>query len=171
VQWEIVLRANALFGNNGAITPHSKSLSSYPYMTQLPQLGSLDHIPIPLGIPLWVRDLDRTGGTMLAFHNDPGLRDFILATLAELREADKLDKYHYWEDGSGSAVGCTLEAVRLRRGMGDSFDHSSHALYETELGIPRVLAHLEDKIFERLPYEASQRWPERFISVCIPAPT
>ena len=30
-----------LFGSNGAITPHSKSLSSYPCMIKLPQLGSL----------------------------------------------------------------------------------------------------------------------------------
>src|SRR5205814_1949192 len=40
-----------LFGSNGAITPHSKSLSSYPCMTKLPQLGSLDHISIPG--PIW----------------------------------------------------------------------------------------------------------------------
>jgi hypothetical protein len=33
-----------LFGSSGAITLHSKSLSSYPRMIQLPQLGSLNHI-------------------------------------------------------------------------------------------------------------------------------
>ena len=40
-----------LFGKSGAITPHSKSVSSYACMIQLPQLGSLNHIAIPLGIP------------------------------------------------------------------------------------------------------------------------
>src|SRR5205085_9965680 len=40
-----------LFGKSGAITPHSKSVSSYACRIQLPQLGSLNHIAIPLGIP------------------------------------------------------------------------------------------------------------------------
>ena len=48
IQWDTPRR---LFGSNGPITPHSKSLSSYPCMIQLPQLGSLNHIPIPVGIP------------------------------------------------------------------------------------------------------------------------
>src|SRR5437879_11834851 len=39
-----------LFGSNGAMTPHSKSVSSYPCMIQLPQLGSLNHISIPVAI-------------------------------------------------------------------------------------------------------------------------
>jgi hypothetical protein len=40
-----------LFGSNGAMTSHSKSVSSYPRMIQLPQFGSLNHISIPRGIP------------------------------------------------------------------------------------------------------------------------
>jgi len=40
-----------LFGKSGAITPHSKSVRWYACMIQLPQLGSLNHIAIPLGIP------------------------------------------------------------------------------------------------------------------------
>ena len=38
-----------LFGSNGAMTLHSKSVSSYPCLIQLPQLGSLNHNAIPLG--------------------------------------------------------------------------------------------------------------------------
>jgi hypothetical protein len=33
------------------ITAHSKSASSYPCMIKLPQLASLNHIAIPVGIP------------------------------------------------------------------------------------------------------------------------
>lgn len=105
---------------------------------------------------------------MLAFHGDRGLKSFVLATLADPRVADRLVKDQYLKDGSGSTIGCTLEAVLPRRGLDDGFGHAAHALYEVELGIPRILAHLEDRIFERLPEEASQRWPERFISAVRP---
>src|SRR6266699_4451949 len=35
-----------LFGSSGAITPHSKSVSSYPRMIQLPQLGSDERVSV-----------------------------------------------------------------------------------------------------------------------------
>ncbi len=104
---------------------------------------------------------------MQAFHDDPELKNFVLGQLAQHREADRLVKGHYWERGKGCAVGCTLEAVRLRNKK-RRIEHGSHALYEGELGIPRVLAFLEDRIFERLPNGDSQRWPERFISAIAP---
>src|SRR5690349_7382454 len=103
---------------------------------------------------------------MQAFNNDDGLKRFVLDQLAAHREADRLVKGTYWEDGKGCAVGCTLEAVRLR--CGKKIEHGRHALYEPELGIPQALARLEDRIFENLPNEHSQRWPERFISAIAP---
>ena len=106
---------------------------------------------------------------MLAFHNDPELKTFVLNQLAFHREADKLIKGTYWEDGRGCAVGCTLEAVRLHNGNADkNIAHNKHALYETELGIPIILARLEDRIFEALNNGNSQTWPERFTSAIKP---
>ena len=74
---------------------------------------------------------------MLAFHNDPALKEQIHAIVLAHRKADKLIKGH--------SVGRALEGVKQARGL-KMIKHSSHAL-----GIPRVLAFLEDYIFERLP--------------------
>lgn len=104
--------------------------------------------------------------SLIAFNNDPSLKEFVLAQLAEHREADKLVKGQYWENGKGCAVGCTLRAVSLRDGK--EIDYSSHALYETSLGIPQIIARLEDRIFEALQNGDSQSWPERFTSAIRP---
>jgi hypothetical protein len=36
--------------------------------------------------------------------------------------------------------------------------------YETELGIPVMLARLEDWIFEGLPVERAKLWPKQFLT-------
>lgn len=106
---------------------------------------------------------------MLAYHNDPTLKTFVLDQIRLHREADKLIKGIYWDDGKGCAIGCTIEAVRLHNGnTKKNLGHGSHALYETELGIPRILARLEDNFFEALPHGESQAWPERFITAITP---
>ena len=105
---------------------------------------------------------------LIAYHNDPALKSFVLAQLVEHREHDKLVKGQYWENGKGCAVGCTLEAVRLHKGNAAKIAHNKHALYEAELGIPMILARLEDKHFEELSNGDSQAWPERFISAIKP---
>ncbi len=105
---------------------------------------------------------------LLAFHNDPSLKEFVLTELGRHRAQDQLVQAHgYWAGGKGCAVGCTLEAVRLFSGD-TTIAHDLHVLYETRLGIPQRLARLEDGIFEGLPREASQLWPERVISAIAP---
>lgn len=88
---------------------------------------------------------------MLAFLNDPKVKDKYLTRVVMHREADEIVKGQYWEGGKGCAVGCTIHS-------------RNHADYETELGIPRILARLEDGIFEALPNELAKTWPERFLS-------
>ena len=87
---------------------------------------------------------------MKAFHNDPAIKEKYLARVKAHREADQLVKGEYWEDGKGCAVGCTIHS-------------GNHKEYEIELGIPEILAHLEDTIFEGLPNELAMTWPERFL--------
>ncbi len=87
---------------------------------------------------------------MQAFHNDSVIKQKYLERLAAHRAADNLIQGTTWEDGKGCAVGCTLEAY-------------NHAAYETELGIPEMLARLEDTIFEGLPEVEAMQWPERFL--------
>ena len=86
-----------------------------------------------------------------AFHNDPKIKEKYLARVIAHREADQLVKGRYWEGGKGCAVGCTVHS-------------SSHAAYEKDLGIPQVLARLEDRIFENIPNDLALTWPERFLS-------
>lgn len=89
---------------------------------------------------------------MLSYHNDPAIKRQYLDRVASHRAADQLlQSYGYWKDGKGCAVGCTIHA-------------ESHAAYEVEIGVPQMLARLEDTIFEHLPTSVAQLWPERFLT-------
>jgi hypothetical protein len=88
---------------------------------------------------------------MKAYHGKISVKKKYLARVMAHRKADQLlQGFGYWEDGKGCAVGCTIHG-------------RDHAAYETELGIPRMVARLEDGIFEGLPTAEAQLWPERFL--------
>jgi hypothetical protein len=89
--------------------------------------------------------------TLLSFHNDPAIKEKYLNRVRAHRLADEIVKGVYWESGKGCAVGCTIHS-------------SDHGAYEEELGIPRILAKLEDCIFENLPKELAKGWPEKFLN-------
>ena len=93
---------------------------------------------------------------MLAYHNDPAIKSKLLADLQAHADADRLVKGQYWENGKGCAVGCTLHS------LGAAGAASNHSEYETRLGIPQILARLEDTIFEGLPNTDAMQWPMRF---------
>ena len=88
---------------------------------------------------------------MLAYHNNPKLKQDILQQLQIHHDADEIIKGVYWENGKGCAVGCTLHS-------------DNHQEYETRFGIPKILAHLEDAIFEGLPNDLAKTWPINFMS-------
>ena len=89
---------------------------------------------------------------MLAYHSDENLKKSVLSQMAAHRKADTLiQRYGYWKDGKGCAVGCLIHS-------------NNHAEYETRFGIPIYLARLEDGIFERLPVKEAKEWPERFLN-------
>ena len=92
---------------------------------------------------------------MLAYHNDPAVKTAILAQLQAHADADELTQGIAWANGKGCAVGCTLHAY-------------DHALYEERFGIPQMLAHLEDTIFEGLENGAAKDWPLRFMAAIRP---
>ena len=93
--------------------------------------------------------------TLRGFHDSQELKDYYLARVRAHAAADRLVQGTGWEEGKGCAVGCTLEA----------YDHSR---YPIELGVPCILAHLEDRLFERLPRAEAMTWPERFLSAIRP---
>ena len=88
---------------------------------------------------------------MLTYHNDVKIKEFYINRIEQHSKADEIIQGVYWENGKGCAVGCTIH--------GDE-----HCKYEDELGIPQILAILEDKIFENLPNELAKTWPKRFLS-------
>ena len=87
---------------------------------------------------------------MLAYHNDAAIKAQYLARVKAHETADEIIHGRYWEHGKGCAVGCTIHS-------------DSHAAYETELGVPRILARLEDRIFEGMVNGESKTFPRRFL--------
>ena len=87
-----------------------------------------------------------------AFHGDPAIKAKYLDRVRAHQLADQLIQKTTWDDKTqkGCAIGCTLH-------------NYSHSAYENELGIPRVLARLEDGIFEGLSVPDSKQWPARFL--------
>jgi hypothetical protein len=81
------------------------------------------------------------------YHNDAALKKSVIAQMAAYRGAEKLIKGTYGNEGG---VSCLVG--------------NNHALYKKTFGIPEMLGRLEDCIFDGLPEEKAQKWPERFLS-------
>ena len=88
---------------------------------------------------------------MLAFFNKSSVKRTYLARVRAHAKADEIIHGTYWENGKGCAVGCTIHG-------------SDHGKYETELGIPRILAKLEDVLFERMANGHAKEFPLQFLS-------
>ena len=87
---------------------------------------------------------------MQAFLNDAKVQSKFLLRVQEHAVADEIVQGKYWEGGKGCAVGCTIHG-------------SDHSKYETQLGIPRELAYLQDAIFEALPAAEAKKFPAQFL--------
>ena len=88
---------------------------------------------------------------LIAFKGRQEVKDFYLARIAAHRAADEIIQGVYWENGKGCAVGCTVHS-------------NNHEKYESNLGIPIMLAMLQDRIFEGLPNSAAKNFPGNFLS-------
>jgi hypothetical protein len=103
---------------------------------------------------------------MEAFKGDKKLKKMLLDEIVRHRKADLLRQGSYKTKIDGKfrfcAVGCAIETLNLK--LGKDYSNNDHNAYETELEIPRTLAYLEDKIFERLPRGKAMMWPEHFFA-------
>jgi hypothetical protein len=98
---------------------------------------------------------------LIAYHGKREIKEKFLARVTEHEKLDHIVQlYGYWKNGKGCAVGCTLE-------MDDTIGNI-HAQYETQLGVPRILARLEDGIFETLPKARAKTWPREFLTAIEP---
>jgi len=115
---------------------------------------------------------------VIAYHNDPQLKAQFVRLLKWHQEQDKIVQGSYQDDdtagqvynvngwhfesfGRGCAIGCSIESLRIITKRSD-LDYDSHTAYEELIGVPRLLARLEDGIFEGLPIEQARQWPARF---------
>src|SRR5258708_23029455 len=88
---------------------------------------------------------------MITFNGDQSIKEKYINRLQLHYEADQIIQGTYWERGKGCAVGCTVHS-------------SEHARYEIELGIPRILAHLEDIFFEGMSNADAKKFPLHFLN-------
>jgi hypothetical protein len=98
---------------------------------------------------------------LIAYLGDPQLKAKYMRRVRYHRQADQIVQGLYWtydesgRNGKGCAVGCTIHS-------------SSHQDYETLLGVPAVLARMEDVMFEEMPFSMAINWPLRFLSAIQP---
>ena len=87
---------------------------------------------------------------MISFFGEQCLKDAVVARVKEHQRLDQIIQGTYWDGVRGCAIGCVLH----------SDDHMS---YETQLGLPVFLAHMDEYIFESIPPKEAVLWPLRFI--------
>jgi hypothetical protein len=104
---------------------------------------------------------------MQAYHGNATLKARFVELIESHRAADRIVQGRYWERGKGCAIGCSIESMRVLSERND-LAHDNHAVYEEMIGVPRVLARLEDGIFEGLPANVAQSWPGRFAAAIRP---
>jgi len=97
---------------------------------------------------------------MIAYHGNPDLKARFVGLLEQHRQLDQIIQGVYWSDGRGCAVGCSIDSLMTITGRW--LDRSDHCLYEELIGVPQLLARLEDGIFEGLPIERARDWPIAF---------
>jgi hypothetical protein len=92
---------------------------------------------------------------MIAFHGDSNTKAKYVERVKAHAAADEIIHGQYWAAGKGCAVGCTIHG-------------SDHRRYEKELGVPLILARLEDRIFEGMTNGDAKEFPLRFLSAIEP---
>lgn len=89
--------------------------------------------------------------TLVAFHGKAEVKEMYVSRVQLHAAHDEIIQGQYWEHGRGCAVGCTIHG-------------NEHSRYESELGIPRQLAYLQDRIFEGLSNEEAKGFPLAFLA-------
>lgn len=103
--------------------------------------------------------------TLLSYKSDDGLKTDLLKEVKKHEAADQIVQGHYGKENgkwTGCAVGCAIHSLNLI--MGKKHDYGDHSVYESEFGIPRIIARLQDRIFEGLPKERAKKFPFEFLS-------
>jgi len=86
---------------------------------------------------------------MQAYHNNPNLKQAIVAQMAEHRRLEQLIQGEGWYGGKGCMIGCVLH----------EYDHSR---LPDAIGVPEDLGRLVDAIFEGLPKNDAEQFSDDF---------
>ena len=81
-------------------------------------------------------------------------KEQLVNNLIKHQKADEFIQGQYWDDGKGCAVGCSIIDFNGKP--------EKHSEFERLFGIPRIIATIEDGIFEGLSTEYSKWWPVAF---------
>ncbi len=102
--------------------------------------------------------------TLISFHGKQEIKDAKIADLKKHRELDNLMQKSYFDRDKqkGCAVTCTMFSPEDFKSLKVNTS-DIHGRYETQLGIPRIIARLEDRVFEGMPIDAAKEWPLTFI--------
>src|SRR5258708_2946726 len=89
-----------------------------------------------------------------AYHGDVSVQAKYVARARGHQLADEIDQGTYYDDSGPKLrvcpVGCTIHG-------------SDHTAYEEEIGVPEILARIEDRLFEMMPLEDAKQWPVKFL--------
>ena len=97
---------------------------------------------------------------LIAYKNEPTLKAMLVEEIKKHRAADEIAQGSYGNgEGPWCAVGCSIKSLNDR--LGKSYATGDHSVYEIELGIPRIIARLEDRIFEGLDKKIAADFPLR----------
>jgi hypothetical protein len=108
--------------------------------------------------------------SMLAFHGKRTLKVAMLREVRKHENADQIVAGHYgMENGkwTGCAVGCSIRSLALIQKR--KLDTSDHMLFESEAGVPVMLARLQDTLFEGLPESERVSFPRKFWTAIQPS--
>ena len=103
---------------------------------------------------------------MVSYHGSQELKTRFTAHVERHRQLDQIAQGTYGTERGGKwrgcAVGCSLRSLDEIEGRTLRVDNNDHADLAERLGIPLVLARLEDRIFEGLAPEEAKLWPTLF---------
>jgi hypothetical protein len=93
--------------------------------------------------------------SLVAFHNDPALKQKYIARVRGHRKAGRIHRDAYRRNSKRGAITATVNSL-------------DYGAYEPQLGIPEALAHLESALFWELPPQRLRFWPEQFLIAISP---
>ncbi len=103
---------------------------------------------------------------MQAYNGSATLKKDLLAEARKHEDLDEIIQGTYGDENGWCAVGCTIQSYNDRRGK--TFNTSDHSVYEKELGIPRIIARLEDRLFEGMKLKDAKGFPVKFLNAITP---